>query len=145
MSNIINALDRTYKYAIHKKWDTLYWAIDLHGTILYANYKDDSIERQFYPLAKETLQLLTERTDTRLIMFTSTTKDKIQEYTKMFNDNNIFFDYVNCNPEVEATKYASFKDKFYFNVMLEDKAGFEPEEDWADIYDFISEQRLLKI
>lgn len=143
MMSIVEAIDRTYKYALGKEWDTLYWAIDLHGTVLEANYKDEGIERVFFPYAKEVLQLLTQRKDTRLIMFTSTTQEKIDEYTKLFIDNNIVFDYVNCNPEVENTRYASFIDKFYFNVMLEDKAGFAP-EDWILIKNYIGNMPELK-
>jgi hypothetical protein len=45
--------------------------------------------------------------------------------------HGIVIDYVNENPECVDTKLATFTDKFYFNVILDDKAGFEGDTDWA--------------
>jgi hypothetical protein len=37
---------------------------------------------------------------------------------------------VNKNPEVKSTTYGYYEDKPYFNVLFEDKAGFDATEDW---------------
>ncbi len=54
----------------------------------------------------------------------------------------IKFDYVNENPEIHALssdpKSSDFSDKFYFNVGIDDKFGFDPESDWVDLYDFLT-------
>ena len=44
----------------------------------------------------------------------------------------------NRNPyEEEDTKVASFKEKPYFSILIDDKAGFCPEEDWLDLYGYV--------
>jgi len=37
---------------------------------------------------------------------------------------------VNENPEVLNLKYGCYDKKPYFNVVFEDKAGFDPMTDW---------------
>ena len=58
------------------------------------------------------------------------------------DENDIHFDYVNENPEIHALssdpKSSDFSDKFYFNVGIDDKFGFDPENDWVDLYDFLT-------
>ena len=43
----------------------------------------------------------------------------------------------NFNPAIENTKTSCFDDKFYFSVLLDDKAGFDPDTDWKLIYDYL--------
>lgn len=40
--------------------------------------------------------------------------------------------YANENPEVGNTATGNFDRKFYFSVVVDDKAGFDPSE-WEDI------------
>ena len=69
-------------------------------------------------------------------------KDTINDFIRVFNENDIHFDYVNENPEIHALssdpKSSDFSDKFYFNVGIDDKFGFDPESDWVDLYDFLA-------
>ena len=51
--------------------------------------------------------------------------------------NNINFDYINENPEINSNKLSDFSKKFYFNIGLDDKCGFDAEQDWLDIYNYI--------
>ena len=45
--------------------------------------------------------------------------------------DGIEFSYINENPEVAGkTEWGDFDTKMYANVLLDDKAGFDPEEDW---------------
>ena len=71
-------------------------------------------------------------------MYTCSHPNEIQEYLEFFEKNNIRFKYVNENPEVPDAAYGYYQDKFYFNVLFEDKAGFETAE-WQDVKDYIEE------
>ena len=63
-------------------------------------------------------------------MFTCSYPQEIQKYVKLFKELNIEFDFINKNPEPNNTSYGYYEDKPYFNVLFEDKAGFDPETDW---------------
>jgi hypothetical protein len=57
----------------------------------------------------------------------------------VFKHHNIHFNYINENPEIDSSKgnFGYYENKYYFNVMLEDKAGFIPEMEWKMIYDLL--------
>lgn len=121
--------------AKERNWDKIYWAIDIHGTILVPDYKsvvDSDQNFEFYPMAKECLQKLTQSPDS-LILYTCSWHGEIEVYKEFFAKHGIVFDHVNCNPEVGNTRYGYYEDKPYFNVLLDDKAGFEPEM-WVDMF-----------
>jgi hypothetical protein len=69
-------------------------------------------------------------------MFTSSYPEELKAYKKRFEEENIFFNFVNENPEINEAHFGYYKDKWYFDVLFEDKAGFNPEE-WKDIYEFM--------
>lgn len=146
-SPITDWIEKMFKHSFKKQWYETYFAIDVHGTIVIPDYRksknDDVI---FYPYAKETLQLLTQREDIKIIMYTSSYPEEIDNYTKVFKSNNIHFDYINENPEIDSTKgnFGYYVNKFYFNVLLEDKAGFRPDKDWKHIYDLFKKYEELK-
>lgn len=129
LKHIVN----TYQKVKEREWDRWYWAIDIHDTCLKANYSADTLPDEFYPLAKEALQRLSSREDIALILYTSSHPQFIDKYLEFFRSHGIEFHYVNANPEVPSTDVAAFDSKFYFNVLLDDKAGFDPHEDWAMI------------
>lgn len=127
-------IEKAYQKKQDKGWDILYWAIDLHDTVFPGHYSNDD-PIILYPFAKEVLQALTGREDTRLIAFTSSYFYVFGQINKWLWDNHkIKFDYINGNPECKNTTYASFNHKFYFNILLDDKAGFDGEKDWIEIY-----------
>lgn len=129
LKHIIN----TYQKVKDRNWDRWYWAVDIHDTCLKANYSAENLPVEFYPLAKETLQRLSARGDLGLILYTSSHPQFIEQYLEFFRGHDIEFHYVNENPEIENTDVAAFDRKFYFNVLLDDKAGFDPNEDWREI------------
>lgn len=124
----------------HESWDFTYWAFDVHGTIVIPNYKVGDIPKVFYPHAKEVLQMLSKRDDVVMYMYTCSHPHEQEEYTNYFKDLGIDFKWVNKNPEVKTENpnegYGYYEDKPYFNVLFEDKAGFDPYEDWEDISDY---------
>ena len=114
-------------------WPEVYFCIDLHGTIIPSGKgsddKTDALE--FYPDAKEVLQWLSQRKDIILILWTSTSVKRIAPVWQWLTDNGIYFDYLNGNPHALNTPRSEFDKKFYFSVLLDDRAGFSPDDgDW---------------
>ena len=70
------------------------------------------------------------------------TNDTIREryYQKIFKRNHINFKYINENPDIDSSKgnFGDYSKKYYFNVMFEDKAGFDPLTEWKLIYELLS-------
>ena len=133
---IADWIDKMFKYSFSKEWFETYWAFDVHGVILKSNYRRNNFHAEFYPWSKKTLQLLTKRKDIIMIMYTSSYPEEIEYYYKVFKENQIYFNYINDNPEIDSQKgnFGYYVKKFYFNVLFEDKAGFNPEKDWEPVY-----------
>jgi hypothetical protein len=130
---ITKAIANCLMHARQKNWDRTFWAFDIHGTILKPNYRRDSISTEFYPMAKEVMQMLSKRTDIVRILYTCSYPHEIEQYIEYFKNHGIHFDYINRNPEVADGGYGYYHDKFYFNVLMDDKAGFDGETDWIAI------------
>ena len=138
---IKNAFDK----ARQKKWNKIYIAIDVHDTILYSNYDKDNIPVKFCPGAIITLQYLTKRSDVVLILYTCSWENEIKQYLNLFESNGIHFEYVNENPEVTSVLgLGCYDKKMYFNILFEDKAGFDCENDWYEVYvEFVNCEKLI--
>lgn len=138
--SIIKAIQKNHFDAkVKRGWDKTYWAIDIHGTILEPNYEANNIPDKFYSYAMPCLQELSNRDDVCLILYTCSHPHEIAEYIELFRKNWINFDYINENPEIKTEEqgYGCYDKKFYFNVLFEDKAGFDPEKDWEEIFNFL--------
>ena len=134
--NIIKAFEVAKKRMVAKNWDRVYVLVDVHDTIFKACYEKE--ERfEYFPMAKETLQLLTQREEFCLILWSSAYHIDIFKYKKKMREDGIMFRYYNENPEVKDTDLAYFGEKLYFNIGLDDKFGFEAETDWREIYDYL--------
>ncbi len=128
---IIKALTRAFEKKKKNNWSHIYFYFDVHETVLYPDY--DNTTTEFYPHAKDVLQYLSTRNDIVLALYTCSYPTEIERYQKFFKENNINFKLINKNPEVENNKWGYFKDKPYFNVLFEDKAGFDAEHDWIAV------------
>jgi hypothetical protein len=128
---ITTAIEAAVELAKGRGWDKTYWAFDLHGTILVPNYKKGDIPTEFYPNALEALKMISSIPEICMIMYTCSHPHEIEEYLEFFKKHNIIFHFVNENPEVPDAAYGYYRDKFYFNVLFEDKAGFLPKRDWT--------------
>lgn len=141
MCSIVKAIEKQHFEAMdrHESWDFTYWAFDLHGTIIIPNYDSDNIPREFYPYAKEVLQMLSKREDVVMYVYTCSHPHEQKKYVDYFKEEGIDFKYVNENPEVktEPEGYGYYEAKPYFNVLFEDKAGFDPETDWLPVKLFL--------
>ena len=132
ISAICDAFETAFKVSKERDWDYFYVFIDLHQTVLLPDY-DKTFVSEFYPHAKRVMQKMSNRKDMKLIMYTCSHPDEIENYINLFEDSGIHFDWINENPDVAGTKYGDFTKKPYMNVLLEDKAGFDANEDWLKI------------
>ena len=126
-------ITRAFELKNKKNWEYIYIALDLHGTIIpERTSKEDNFT--FFPNAAITLKEMSEREDIKLILFTGSTNTYIKKFLKVAKEKDIHFDFINENTEVNSSDRESFcaKSKLYFNVLLDDRAGFEG-KDWKDI------------
>lgn len=137
MQHVINAFSKMKE----RNWDCIYMAIDAHGTFLKPTYKKDSVFK-FYDGSENVLKYLSTRKDIKLILFTSSHTEYISNLLNELVSRGIYFDYVNENPEIESDKISCFETKFYFDVLLDDKAGFNPETDWSRLLDTVEQYHL---
>ena len=139
--NIVKAFDSAFVRAKAKNWDYIYILVDVHGTIFTPSYLNEE-KYEFYPYAKEALQLLSKDSNIKLILWTSSTSFAIIDYKVEFDKYGIHFDYVNENPEVTRQPKdpisLDLSSKYYFNIGIDDKFGFEPETDWELIYNYLN-------
>jgi hypothetical protein len=145
-SQIVWWIDKMFKHATKHKWYHTYWFIDLHGVISKPDYRKISKTIDYYPDAKKTLKYITEhRPDIVLILFTSSYPEEIEKYVNIMKQDGIVFKYVNENPEINDGNgsFGCYDKKPYYNVLLDDKAGFNPYENWSEIYKYLSETTYM--
>ncbi len=128
-----------FEYKVKRNWDRTFWGFDIHGTILKPNYQYGNTPDEFYPMAKETLQYLSKLPDVVMFLYTCSHPHEVEEYVKLFESNDIHFKYVNENPEIptDPKGYGNYDKKPYMNVLFEDKAGFDPETEWSEVYELM--------
>lgn len=126
-------IKRAFSDKKKRNWDRLYVAIDLHDTIIEGKYNLKNEGANFFPNAVNVLKNWTERKDMILILWTSSHDQSVQEQIERMKKLGIKFDYINSNPDVPSNELCNFKDKFYFNILLDDKAGFDGPTDWFKI------------
>lgn len=136
--NLYN-IERSWKEAESRGWNRIYWFVDFHDTIAVADYGDPKKMRQFFPYAKESLQLLSKVDSICLVLWTCSHRDSISKMIEFLKENEIYFDYVNENPECHSDRHVNFTQKPYYNVLLDDKAGFEA-SDWEAIYNVLKKK-----
>jgi hypothetical protein len=132
--NLFN-IRKTFAMREAKGWPEVYFCIDLHGTIIPSgvSWHDTTDKHVFYPGAQEVLQWLSKRRDIITILWTSTHPERFPALVEWFKVHGIKFTFINENPHAKNTPRSDFSKKFYFNVVLDDRGGFEPETDWIAI------------
>jgi hypothetical protein len=136
--SLATSIAEAYRLKREKKWEKLYFAIDLHGTIIEPGRL---IKLNVYPEAKMGLKFLSNFSDIVLILYTSTIPEMLKEFYEWCANNNIKFAYLNDNPECSEKNHdGDYTKKFYYNVMLDDRAGFNYKEDWHVVVDSINRQ-----
>lgn len=133
--SIIRAIEKTFINAKKRNWDQIYFYFDIHETILYPDYNNTDALK-FYEHAKEVLQYLSTQKDITMALYTCSYPKEIERYVEFFKSHGIAFKYVNRNPDAKNTLYGFYEDKPYFNVLFEDKAGFDAEKDWSLVKEY---------
>lgn len=138
--SVTRAIKICYEQQEKRGWDRLYFFFDIHGTILKPNYQYGNIPKEFYSNAKETLQLISKLPDVCMVLYTCSHPHEIEQYLEFFKENSIHFQYVNENPEVatDLNGYGCYDKKPYINVLFEDKAGFDPETEWLEVLELLT-------
>ena len=137
MSSILKALKRAYDVKKERNWDTVYYAVDLHGVCLKSNYENNSYE-WINEEAKTTLQLISNMEGNKIILWSSVHKFEMVNILRFFKEANIDIHGFNTNISEPSNDVSYFGDKFYFSVLFDDKAGFDPETDWTVVNEFIT-------
>lgn len=133
-------IEKAFADKAKKNWEKLYICVDVHDVILEGKYNFMNEGARYMPNALKVLQNWSKRKDISLILWTSS---HIAPTVKVMEDivkQGVHFDHVNSNPECSNTQLCDFGKKFYFNILLEDKAGFSGNEDW-----FLIEKELKRI
>lgn len=143
---VLRAIENGFKVMKERTWDKIYYLVDLHSTVIKPNYQAGNIPTEFYPDAKEVLQMITKREDICLIMYTCSHPHEILEYKEFFKGHGIVFEYVNVNPEVKTQEggYGCYDTKPYMNVLIDDKAGFDGETEWTVIKNYFKIKSKFK-
>jgi hypothetical protein len=128
--NLFN-IERTFRDKKNRNWDRIYICVDLHDVVIEGKFNKFNIGAEFFPGAVDVLRQFSYRKDIVLILWTSSHDDSVAAIMKKMEDNGIEFRYVNVNPECPNTELCDFSKKLYFNILLDDKAGFEGKTDWA--------------
>ena len=134
--SIVKAIERAYSLLEERNWNTIYWAIDLHGTCIKANYVSGEYE-WVNEEAKKCLQLISNLSESIIIIWSSCYEEEMYKLMTFFINDNILISFFNQNPYIQNTKTGCFDEKFYFSVLLDDKAGFDPDTDWKLIYNHL--------
>ena len=135
-------IQNAFKEKKEKNWEKLYWAIDLHHTVITGTYNRFNTGATIYPYAKEVLDFLYNHNEHRTILWTSSHNDAIKDILQRFD---LKFHFINKNEEVPSNSLCNFDTKLYFNILLDDKAGFDGTTGWLDIKTELIKQKIWKI
>lgn len=137
---IHDMVEAAYLNAKKRGWDKIYIAVDIHDTIAESNYKNTLPD--VYPEAIVAIKYLQSLPECVLILFSSCYEKDYETYMKHFESFGLKFDYFNENPQVPNTATGDFTKKFYYNMIIDDKAGFRPKH-WNQVIEYVAMFRHL--
>lgn len=105
--------------------------VDVHGVIIPGSWARSNDLQFITQECIDVLRWISDRKDQRLILWTSSHTKELDNLCNWLCTFWIQVDYTNFNPEEKNTEYADFTHKPYFNILIDDKAGFDPVTDWA--------------
>jgi hypothetical protein len=128
------------------KWPApyIFVGVDMHQTVVKPTWSNDASE-EFYSKALQTMQMMSEDPEVTLILWTSSVPEQAQAYLENMKDLGVEFKYFNENPEAANTPYGDYTRKLYFNVGLDDKFGFMPDEDWPALWDLFRDRQVARL
>lgn len=131
---------KVFSDKVKRGWGRIYITIDLHDTIIEGKYNLNNDGANFYPNAINVLKSLSYRTDICLILWTSSHTKPVKDILDVMDTHGVKFEYFNENPECPSTELCDFTRKFYFNILIDDKSGWDGMTDW-----FLFEETLREI
>lgn len=136
--SITRAFYSAFKRKREKGWSCIYVAVDIHDTVFEATH-DARAEEPFKWLgsSEKALQMMTERSDVKMILWTGTKPSDLSKYVAKFKESGICFDYIYENTDEGSTEIFDPRCKTYFNVGIDDKFGFNPTTDWDEVIRFL--------
>lgn len=143
--SIVKAFEKALEKKVKRGWDHIYVFVDIHETIFKPTYGEKDETFIYYPYAKEALRMMSKHESIILGLYTCSYPTEIAKYLDKLAEDGIEFTLVNENPMEKNTKYACFDTKPYFNVLLEDKAGFDPDIEWYKIFKYMQKQFLIQL
>jgi hypothetical protein len=141
--SLVKSLKDAYQKMEERGWDTIYWAIDLHGVCLKSNYEQGGYS-WINEKAIEALQLIASRPESKILLWSSVYPDEMLPILDFFYDHGVRAYGFNANLHESNNKVSCFDQKFYFSILLDDKAGFDPEEDWDVIIEFLKGRQNVR-
>lgn len=145
MKTITQLFNAAWEKKEQRKWDYVYIMVDLHGVVLPSNYHSKNDLTFINPHAEKVLRYFSDADDIILIIWSSSHDTEISAVRLWLLRNGIGFSYVNENPLEKNTPYADFSKKPYFSIVLDDKAGFDPDEDWEELNRWIEDRERNKL
>jgi hypothetical protein len=138
--NVFN-IERTFSDKTKRRWQKIFIAVDVHDVILTGTYTPMNDGAKYMPNAIKVLQQWSKREDISLILWTSGHIGPTSKVLDTLEKQGVSFKHVNCNPECPNDALCDFSKKFYFNILLDDKAGMDAAGgDW-----FLIENELKRI
>ena len=133
------SIEEMFKQKKERRWDKLFISIDLHNTIIKSGR---NIPLYVFPEAERALKYLNTIDYITLILYTSTKVEQLEEFYIWCMHNDIKFSYLNENPEcASSSKNGDYTKKYYSNLILDDKAGFDHITDWDILINTIERLR----
>ena len=128
--------NNAYSLIKERGYDQIIIALDVHGTVFKPNYSTELV-MEFHDNAKRALQKLSKRKDVVMYLYTCSYDKYSEEYANELLSQGITV-YMTPKSAMDAlgiknTEFQCFDHKPYFNIILDDKAGFSPEADWIKI------------
>jgi hypothetical protein len=145
MKTITQLFNEAWEKKTKRGWQCVYIMVDLHGVVLNSTYKASNELKFAHLNTMPCLSYLSKQQDVVLILWTSSHWSEIQNVISWFKLWGINFRFVNENPLEKDTEYASFSKKPYFNIVLDDKAGFDPDHDWSELLQWATNREMDKV
>jgi len=141
--------DKGYTTAKEAGYKYMVIAVDLHGTMLNTKQFNETqgkflekIEASLFPKAIKALQAMSAHESIVMYVYSGTKKSKLKKLVKHLSKKyGISLD-TRYHPMTQHSSQ-SFKTKPYFNILLDDRAGFDPAKDWVEIIEFIPRLNIL--
>lgn len=131
---------RAYNLLKVRTYDTprIYWTIDLHDTCIKSTYVNGEYQWINQDVI-DTLKYLLTLPETCIIVWTSCYPEQKHLIKEFFESAGLYYHFFNENPEAKNTKTGYFNEKFYTSVLIDDKAGFDPQVEWNLVMETVKE------